>query len=290
MADRRCGGEQPMTARTFRLLLSLGWLLVIGPGTAAAEALVDSKGWPVQRELLPHRQDSSKRVELFWAKPEGNGPFPAILFIHGHQEGARPGAAAIVGTGRLGIMARQGYVAAAVSQPGYGNSAGPPDFCGPLTQQAVQTAIDYLRRQAFVRPDKVALFGYSRGAIAAAMVATQDPRLAAVVLGAGAYDFFNWHPTLIGIAQNISAETGLSSDAFMARSALYHAQKIRAPILLLHGAADERIPVQQVEAFAEKLKAVGVVYRIKIFPMTPHAIPIDAQWREVSPFLEQYLR
>jgi pimeloyl-ACP methyl ester carboxylesterase len=100
-------------------------------------------------------------------------------------------------------MARHGYVAAAVSQPGYGNSSGPPDYCVPYTQQATLVAIDFLRRQPFVRPDKVALFGYSRGAIVAAMVATLNPKLAAVVLGAGAYDFFTWRPTLPGISRNL---------------------------------------------------------------------------------------
>jgi dipeptidyl aminopeptidase/acylaminoacyl peptidase len=86
-------------------------------------------------------------------------------------------------------MASRGYVAAALSQPGYGHSDGPSDFCGPFTQDAVVVAIDFLRNQSFVDPNKVVLYGYSRGAIVASMVATKDPKLAAVVLGAGAYNF-----------------------------------------------------------------------------------------------------
>ena len=39
--------------------------------------------WPIERELLPHRWDKTKAVELFWTKPEGNSPFPALLSIHG---------------------------------------------------------------------------------------------------------------------------------------------------------------------------------------------------------------
>jgi dipeptidyl aminopeptidase/acylaminoacyl peptidase len=156
-----------------------------------------------------------------------------------------------------------------------------------FTQQAAHVALDFLRQQTFVEPVKVALFGYSRGAILAAMVATQDPSLAAAVLGAGAYDFFTWHPTIPGIAWNIAEEAGTSSEAYLARSAIYRAE---APVLLLHGGADDRIPVRQAQAFAEKLSAVGVVYRLKIFPTAPHGIPIDEQWGEVEPFLEQYLR
>jgi dipeptidyl aminopeptidase/acylaminoacyl peptidase len=48
--------------------------------------------------------------------------------------------------------------------------------------------------------------------------------------------------------------------------------------------------VQQAEAFAEKLKAAGVRYRLKEFPGAPHGIPIEDQYREVYPFLDEFLR
>jgi len=59
---------------------------------------------------------------------------------------------------------------------------------------------------------------------------------------------------------------------------------------LLHGAQDERIPVQQTEAFTEQLKAHGIDVKLKVFPNARHGIPIDEQYREIYPFLEQSLR
>jgi len=112
-----------------RIFLVLAVLLMMAARvTVAEDALVDPGGWSIHRELLPYSQDHSKAIELFWTKPEGKGPFPAVLLIHGHQESERNGGEAYVLTGRLGIMARRGYVGAAVSEPGYGNSAGPPDY------------------------------------------------------------------------------------------------------------------------------------------------------------------
>jgi len=214
-----------------------------------------------------------------------------LLLIHGHQEHLRNGGEAFVRTGRLEVIATLGYVAAALSQPGYGDSDGPPDYCGPFTQDATMVAVDFLRRQPFVDSKRVALYGYSRGAIVASMVATRDSRLAAVVLGAGAYDFFSWYPTpLPGIDANIRLETGASAEAFRARSAIYHVDKIRAAVLVLHGAQDERIPVRQAELFSEKLKASGVAVTLRIFPGARHGIPIDEQYREIFPFLEQAFR
>ena len=74
------------------------------------------------------------------------------------------------------------------------------------------------------------------------MVAAKDPRLAAVILGAGMYDLEKDYPTgLRGLDINIERETkGASKAALRARSAFHHADKIKAPVLLLHGAKDDR--------------------------------------------------
>jgi len=278
----------------FRVSAILIFLLLIGTAAYAGTEkgpITDQQGWVINREFLSHTEESNKKVELFWTKPNGDGTYPAILFIHGHQEQVRDGGESYVKGGRLGMMAARGYVAAAVSQPGYGNSDGPPDFCGPFTQDAVLVAIDFLRNKTFVNPNKVVLFGYSRGAIVASMVATKDQNLAAVILGAGAYDLFKWYPTdLRGINTNIETEAGTSSKAFRDRSAIYHVDKIKAPILLLHGAQDERIPVKQAKSFAEKLKAQGISAKMVIFPRAGHGIPIGEQYREIYPFLEESLR
>jgi dipeptidyl aminopeptidase/acylaminoacyl peptidase len=272
-------------------VLLLTWLLLVGCAAVQPDTLTDRGGWVVQRTFLPHRQNASKKIEVLWTKPEAPGPWPAVLFIHGHQEQPTEGGAAFVRTGRLGTMASRGYVAAAVSQPGYGHSDGPPDFCGPFTQEAVLVVVDFLRHQPFVQPQQVVLYGYSRGAQVASMVTAKDPQLAAVVLGAGAYDFFRWYPTpLRGIDANIEREAGTTAAAFSARSAIYHADKIKAPILLLHGAQDERVPVHQAEAFAEKLQEHGVAVTLKIFPHAMHGIPVDEQYHEIYPFLDQALR
>jgi len=253
-------------------------------------SITDQKGWAINRELLPHIKDKFKKVELFWTKPSEEGRHPVILFIHGHQE-IRSGGESFAKTGRLGIMASRGYVAAAVSQPGYGYSDGPPDYCGPFSQEAVLTAIEFLRNKPFVNPHQVVLYGYSRGAMVASMVAAKDQKLAALILGGGAYDFFKWYPTSIpGINTYIEREAGTSRQAFRERSAIYHVDKIRAPILLLHGAKDERVPVQQATSFAEKLKAQGIPCKLVIFPNAGHAIPYDEQFREIYPFLQSSLR
>jgi pimeloyl-ACP methyl ester carboxylesterase len=255
----------------------------------AEHALVDRSGWPIRHQLLPDSHDRNKAVELFWTKPDGDGSFPAVLFIHGHQEGPRYGGKAYVLTGYLGD--RGARLRCCSRLPAwlwqFRRSAGTiadPSRSRPWWSQS--TFCGNSRSSGRTR--------WHSSVIAAApllqpwsQLRIRDWRLRR---WAGRVYFFNWHPTLPGISRSLYAEAGTSADAFMARSAMYHAEQIKAPVLLLHGAADERIPVQQAEAFAAKLKEAGLRYRIKIYPGIPHSIPIDDQYREVYPFLDEFLR
>ena len=247
-----------------------------------------------QRIVLP------SSVEMFVSTtPPGRGPFPLILFVHGHQAPDRPGARAFVtlerrpalatvDEGRLQLMAARGWVAAAVSLPGYGESAGPADFCGPRSQAAVRAALDWLLARPDVDRGKVVVYGVSRGAATASMEATGDARIAGLILVAGIYDLGEAFPTGDPVVDaNIAREAGTTPEAFAERSALRKAEKIRADTLILHGGDDRRGgSVAQARRLADRLRAARRKVRLRIFEGTPHAIPIDEQWKEIDPFLE----
>ncbi len=246
----------------------------------------------MNRERLIHPGAEGKRVDMAWTRPEGEGPFPALLFVHGHQFGERIGWVEFEENGCLARMTGRGFVAAAVSQPGYGASDGPPDFCGPLSQDAVICALDHLRALAFVRPDKVGLYGFSRGAIVSGMVAARAPWLAAVTLSAGIYDLEEALPR-IGVPdllESIEAEAGHSPEAFRARSALLHAGKIASPLLLMHGGRDDRSGPAQAERLGREAAARGIPVRLKIFEEADHFLSLAAQYGEMDPFFERHLR
>jgi hypothetical protein len=80
--------------------------------------------------------------------------------LHGHQDGSRPGGKDLAEWGVVlkKYVARE-YLAVAVSQPGYGNSAGPADFSGPFTQHAVSGVIAKLRADGMAIPDRLLIEG-----------------------------------------------------------------------------------------------------------------------------------
>lgn len=227
-------------------------------------------------------------VELFQASPGAAERTGAILFVHGNQGGRRIGARETVDTGTLlRFCTRLNITAAAVSQPGYGASEGPPDFCGPATQRAIGSALSFLRAQPNIDPDRIVLYGYSRGAIASAMVATRDADLHALILGAGVYDLEAAYRTAsAGIRWAIEKEAGTTDAAFAARSPLRHAHKIQAATLLLHGRHDDRAPFAQAEEFAEALSDAGTEVSLQAFDCG-HNIPHGLSRAAMRPLLRK---
>ncbi len=257
----------------------------------------------VHVELRPRAEDPSKHVEVFWTRPHGNGPWPLIMFLHGHQDGiATPGGKAFVDYGVLEDAAKRGYVGVAVSQPGYGHSDGPADFMGPFTVGAVEEVLAYFRGQPFVRRDRIALEGVSRGAVVAGLAAAHDRRIRAIVLISGAYDLaalYGPHAAPRGTAladsfvtemrSDVRRETDGSTEALEDRSVLHVAGHIRAAAMILNGAQDFRTDPRQSRALATAIRRNGVFARAIIYPEFGHAIPYDRRERDVRPFLDHYL-
>jgi dipeptidyl aminopeptidase/acylaminoacyl peptidase len=266
-------------------VVSLGLSLSFGCGDARADA-----------QFIQHPDDTSRKVEFFLKKPAGSGPWPAVIFLHGHQEGSRPGGQDFVRWGVLDQFAGRGYLAVAVSQPGYGNSTGPADFCGPLTQHAVSGVIAKLRADGYVSPGRVVIEGISRGALVAGLIAASDPSVAGIVLISGLYDLPrfvadpNSSPTRTSIVNSMREETGGKEDALRARSVLDHAAKIKASALILNGERDERTDPAQARRLAEEITRHGGNARAVIYPGVGHQIPVGVRNRDIDPFIDNIFK
>ena len=279
----------PMTRQSLRrprLLLLVSALSLVAcsrHGVARAESL-----------SIAHPDDSSKKVEYFLRKPAGKGPWPTVVILHGHQDWPRPGGKDFVKWGVLDSLAKRGYLAVAVSQPGYGGSSGPPDFCGPFTQDAVSGVIAKLRAGGDISPNQVVIEGISRGALVAGLVAAHDPSIAGVVLISGVYNL----PQYVAhsksaearlVSNSIIEETGGGSDALRARSVLNFAGDIRASVLIMNGAQDDRTGSVASRRLADEITSHRGKARAIVYPKYGHRIPVEVRDREIEPFIESVL-
>jgi dipeptidyl aminopeptidase/acylaminoacyl peptidase len=211
-------------------------------------------------------------VEALLFAPAGAGPFPAALLIPGFQRTARD----LI---PLGVrLADAGIAAAAVSQPGFGKSAGPPDYVGPKTLNVLTMGYHRLQKEPFVDPKRMGIYGYSRGGMAASLLAVESDDVKAAVFGAGVYDFQRMYDeaTLPGIRENMKRETGMTREAVRVRSSILRMDRLRCPVLILHGEDDRNVPVSQAKLLAKRLEELHKEFELRLFPGREHSIGPEA--------------
>lgn len=209
-----------------------------------------------------------KAVEALSFQPAGDGPFPGVLMIPGYERTARD----LIPLGAR--LAAAGFAGVGVSQPGFGHSAGPADYVGPKTLKVLTTAYRKLQQEPYVDPKRMGIYGYSRGGMAASLLVEEIDDVKAAVFGAGVYDFALLYKesTMPGIKNNMREETGMTPEAIRERSSVLRMERLKCPVLILHGGKDVNVPVSQALELRDRLTALGKDFEFKLFPDREHSI------------------
>lgn len=226
-----------------------------------------------------------KNVEAISFQPDGAGKFPGVLLIPGHMGTARDW----IPNGLT--FAREGFAGLAVAQPGYGRSEGPGDYVGPKTLKVLTEGYRRLQKESYVDGKRMGIVGYSRGGMAASLLAVQLDDLKAVVLGAGIYDFKKSYDELgiEGIRENMKRETGMTEEAVKLRSSVFQMEKLKASVLILHGEKDINVPVSQAYLLRDRLTALKKNFEIQTFPDKEHGIGSENLYKHSLDFLKRKL-
>jgi len=114
---------------------------------------------------------------------------------------------------------------------------------------------------------------------------TQTQRYKAAIEGAGITDWLSFIPES-DISQVDYDMRYQEKDAapFLKFSAVMYADKVTTPLLILHGEADQRVPMLQGREFFVLLAERGKTVRMVTYPGSPHFPQMAEQRRNV--FLE----
>jgi dipeptidyl aminopeptidase/acylaminoacyl peptidase len=221
-------------------------------------------------------------------KPEGIGPFPSIVHIHGFNT---------VGGWEMIYRAidlvKDGYAVFLPSQMGFGNSEGARDYCGPRTVQGVYDGLQEFLKEDFVDKTKVGIWGISRGAVISSLMISQFPSVfKTAILQSGMYDFRKVLNTTkdLKIAENMRKESGDTEEAYSARSAIEHIKNISCSVLILHGKEDDTYCVEQATAFSDSLSEIGIEHETLVLDESGHRLPLSTRAQYILPFIGRYLK
>ncbi len=194
-------------------------------------------------------------------KPEA----PLLLHIHGGPAGSFNNAF----NPDFHIYAGLGYRSLAPNvrgSTGYGdqlregNTVAAGDGIGLGDYEDLMTGVDHLIAKGWADPEKLALRGWSYGAILGGWTITRTDRFKAASLGAGVYDWsseygmgFNhdirlWH---------IGGTPWDNPEAYRFQSAYTHVLNVKTPTFLTHGTADFTDTEGQSMLFFTALKDIG---------------------------------
>lgn len=207
-------------------------------------------------------------IEALSFRPAGDGRFPGVLLIPGYQRTALD----LISLGAA--LARNGYAAVAVSQPSFGKSQGKADYVGPLTLKVLTEGYRKFKKESYVDADRMGIYGFSRGGMAASLLAVRLDDVRAAVFGAGIYDFQKAYDEMKieGIRANMKMESGMTEAAVRERSSIFQMEKLKCPVLILHGEKDENVPVSQAYMLRDRLTALKKDFEIKLYPDRAHGI------------------
>ena len=200
---------------------------------------------------------------LFW--DSGERPSPLVVFPHGGPEESsrrtfRP---------YVQFLCRRGY---SVLQVNFRGSTGRGrDFrralhgdWGGAEQGDIATAVEHsLARYEFLDPDRVAVYGGSFGGYCAAWQSVQFPELyAAGAVVVGMTDLEAMYRETMPQFRSGFLDIHLGSPEenpklYEARSPVSHAENVDAPLLLVHGENDPRVPVSQARIMRDRLTELG---------------------------------
>jgi dipeptidyl aminopeptidase/acylaminoacyl peptidase len=246
----------------------------------------------------------SLRLHLVWAKPVGAGPWPTVLV---HPDGS---ATAADMRGVLWDLASHGYLAVAADYRRRYDGAYQRTLFPWCEAAEVTTVLDVLQAQPWVDGQRLAALGFSQGGIFSLLLAAQSPAIKAVVAYYPVTDFPRWlaaphAPFLKRLVFHFIREyfrhdaercPGVPFETLLTNaSALYQAERIQVPVLLIHGDQDGAAPVEESERLAARLAALGRDVELVVIPGGRHVFnfkqPTQAQeaWQITLHWLARHL-
>jgi dipeptidyl aminopeptidase/acylaminoacyl peptidase len=219
------------------------------------------------------------KVKGYLVVPERAVPCPALIYCRG---GIRK--VGMVRIRRIVTMARRGFVVFAPFYRGNEGGEGREDFGGE-DRHDVHCAIPMLQSMPEVEPGPVALIGFSRGAVNALLTAKECEGAGPVVIWGGVSDLFQTYEERVDLRRMLKRVVGnprKQPEAYVQRSAVYWADRLRPPVLIVHGTLDPQVGIEHARKLAAALEKAGKPYAMELYEGLAHRFPKEEDERALD--------
>ena len=229
-------------------------------------------------EVVTWKSQDGTPIEGVLHKPVGfqaGRKYPLLVVIHGGPTAvSRPTAFSSTGIYPIDIWTAKG---ALVLEPNYRGSAGYGEAFRSLNVRNlgvgdawdVLSGIDHLIKEGLADPDRVGAMGWSQGGYISAYLATHDSaRFKAISVGAGISNWMTYYVNT-DITQftrhYLKATPWDDPEIYAKTSPMTYVKGAKAPTLIQHGSADQRVPTPNAFELYRGLQDVGVPSKLIIY-------------------------
>lgn len=233
------------------------------------------------RNVVFSRPDWPKPMMAHVDLPEGEGPHPAVLLLHGGglaDSGGRWQMAGIAGK-----LARRGYV---VVNSTYRTV---PKYQHPVPLEDVREALRWMRSDAGaahgIDPQRIAVFGYSAGGYLVSLAALTEPpgknRVKAIVAGGAPSDMIFYAEGDL-VPKYLGGRLYEVPERFYEASPANYVTKSSPPIFLYYGGRDRLVRPEHPLLMAETYRKAGARHEVREIPRLGHITTFLFSSREVD--------
>lgn len=212
------------------------WLAISAAAIAETHETVD----------IPVADGRTLSAQLY--APGTGSAAPAVIVLH-----TKAGSVESFDSEYARSLAKEGFVALAVNYLHPEVTGGTRIWSPGITSDLSKVA-DWLQSRPEVAGKPVGTVGFSLGSHGL-MLAARQPAVKAVVVYYGAYNPRQLH------SQKLPANVSLPIDV---------AAEVNAPVLMLHGEADDEVPVSDAKAMEAALKNAGKMVELVTYPGAYH--------------------
>ena len=216
-------------------------------------------------------QSNGLMVKGLLAEPKTHEIMDGFLYLRGGIKNVGK-----VRPARIIQFASQGFVVFAPFYRGNQGGEGEEDFAGEDRWDAI-SGFELLKKHPKVNPNRVHIFGFSRGGIMALWTAIYCRDAASLVTWGGVSDMVLTYLERVDLRRMLKRVIGGTPnklpDEYKARTPLYEIEKITCDVLIIHGEKDENVSVEHANLLRNCLKEQAKQVDVWYFKECTHYFP-----------------
>ena len=264
-------------------------------GEEVEERITSLNTWLVEEAKLymPEKltvEAEGEEIDGWVIRPDGDGPYPLILYIHGGPKGMygyyfHP---------EMQLMASQGFLVAYCNP--HGSEGYTEEFAdirgryGETDYRQIMRFVEEVMERYPVDREKTAVTGISYGGYMTNWIITQTDMFKAAVSENGIADWIaDYWASDIGYWFNPDQIGGTPLDnleKYVEKSPAYHAHRVKTPVLIIHSLQDYRCYIDQALAMHLALRTLKKESRLLVFLKGSHGHSVLAEPRHRKKRLE----